>query len=212
MSPSTTSKVTTDHDEIRHWAEARGAKPAAVRRTESDDDPGIIRLEFPDYSGGDSLEEISWDEWFRKFDGNGLALLYQEHIANGDDSNFNQIIRRETAEEAERSTGGKGRSATHKGAAKRAKTAKTAASRGRAQRSEGREQTTRKSASGRGRSSTAGRASTRSRSGEKRASSASRGGASRGSAARTSRTTSRAKGARSSSRTGETSGRTNPPR
>jgi hypothetical protein len=27
------AKVTTDHDEIRKWAEARGGRPAAVRST-----------------------------------------------------------------------------------------------------------------------------------------------------------------------------------
>jgi len=42
------AKVTTDHDEIREWAEARGGRPAAVRRTHSKDNVGIIRIEFPD--------------------------------------------------------------------------------------------------------------------------------------------------------------------
>ena len=36
------AKVTTDHDEIRKWAEARGGRPAAVRRTHSKDNVGII--------------------------------------------------------------------------------------------------------------------------------------------------------------------------
>jgi len=27
------AKFTTDHDEIREWAEARGGRPAAVRKT-----------------------------------------------------------------------------------------------------------------------------------------------------------------------------------
>ena len=31
------AKVTTDHDEIRKWAEARGGHPAAVRSTPSKD-------------------------------------------------------------------------------------------------------------------------------------------------------------------------------
>ncbi|MBV8577374.1 MAG: hypothetical protein JOZ58_20320, partial [Acetobacteraceae bacterium] len=41
------AKVTTDHDEIREWAEARGGRPAAVRQTHSKDNVGIIRIEFP---------------------------------------------------------------------------------------------------------------------------------------------------------------------
>ena len=42
------AKFTTDHDEIREWAEARGGRLAAVRKTHGKDDPGIIRIEFPD--------------------------------------------------------------------------------------------------------------------------------------------------------------------
>ena len=97
--PSATSQVTTDHDEIRRWAEQRGGRPAHVKRTGNPDDPGILRIDFPGYSGEDSLEGISWDEWFDKFDKHGLALLYQETTANGQRSNFNKIVNRDTAEQ-----------------------------------------------------------------------------------------------------------------
>jgi hypothetical protein len=95
-----TSKTTTNHDEIRKWAEARKAKPSCVKGTGKNDDPGLIRLDFPGYSGGDSLEEISWDEWFEKFDANGLALLYQEETKDGEKSNFNKLVSRETADKS----------------------------------------------------------------------------------------------------------------
>ena len=58
------SRVLTDREEIRRWAEERNARPAAVAATESGDDPGIIRLDFPGYSGQGSLEEIEWNDWF----------------------------------------------------------------------------------------------------------------------------------------------------
>lgn len=90
----------TDHDEIRRWAEERGAKPACVRNTGSSRDVGIIRLDFPGYSGEQSLEPIEWDLWFAKFDEQGLALLHQETTAKGEKSNFNKLISRHTAEEA----------------------------------------------------------------------------------------------------------------
>jgi hypothetical protein len=93
MSP-TTSKTTTDHDEIRRWAEARGARPACVRGTGGDGDPGMIRLDFPGYSGESSLDEISWDEWFKAFDENRLALVYQDRTAGGERSNFNKLVAR----------------------------------------------------------------------------------------------------------------------
>ena len=89
-----TSKTTTDHAEIKKWAEARDGKPSHVKGTErGDDDAGLIRLDFPGYSG-DKLEAISWDDWFEKFDEGGLALVYQEHTADGKKSNFNKLVKR----------------------------------------------------------------------------------------------------------------------
>src|SRR3954452_15081822 len=94
---SSSARQLNDHDEIRQWAEERGGKPACVRGTGGGDDVGMIRLDFPGYSGADSLEEISWDEWFQKFDESGLALLFQQTTADGQQSNFNKLIARETA-------------------------------------------------------------------------------------------------------------------
>jgi hypothetical protein len=53
------AKPLTDHDEIRRWAEERNAKPSCVRDTGGSNDIGMIRLDFPGYSGANSLEEIS---------------------------------------------------------------------------------------------------------------------------------------------------------
>jgi len=57
----------------------------------------MIRLDFPGYSGGDSLQPISWDDWFEKFDEGGLALIVQEKTARGQKSNFNKLVARESA-------------------------------------------------------------------------------------------------------------------
>jgi hypothetical protein len=89
------SKTTTDHETIRRWAEERGAKPSAVKGTGDTEDAGIIRLDFPGFSGGDSLEEISWDEFFDKFEESQLALVYQEETVSGEKSNFNKLITRD---------------------------------------------------------------------------------------------------------------------
>jgi hypothetical protein len=88
------SKTTTDHEEIRSWAEERGGKPACVKGTGGKGDAGMIRLEFPGYSRSrdESLQKITWDEFFEKFDHNGLALVYQEKTASGQKSNFNKLI------------------------------------------------------------------------------------------------------------------------
>jgi len=93
------ARPTTDHEFIRAWAEERSGTPAAVKGTGGGEDPGIIRIDFPDYSGEGSLEPISWEEWFQKFDENDLALLVQEETAEGQKSNFNKIVKRQTAEQ-----------------------------------------------------------------------------------------------------------------
>jgi len=91
------SKSTTNHDEIRKWAEARSGKPATVKRTESNGEAGVLRIDFPGYSGSDSLEEISWEEFFKKFDEKQLAFLYQDETSSGEQSRFFKLVSRETA-------------------------------------------------------------------------------------------------------------------
>jgi hypothetical protein len=89
------SKTTTDHDEIRRWAEERGGKPASVRGTESgDEEAGVLRFDFPGGAGEDQLEHISWDDWFAKFDESKLALLYQEQRKGGGESTFFKLVKR----------------------------------------------------------------------------------------------------------------------
>src|SRR3954447_11774588 len=92
---SASSKTTTDHEEIRKWAEERGGKPACVMGTGGGGDAGILRIDFPGYSGEGKLKEISWDEFFEKFDEENLALLYQEKTKDGERSNFNKLVNRE---------------------------------------------------------------------------------------------------------------------
>ena len=107
--PSASSRTTTDHDEIRQWAEERGGLPSCVRNTRGRGDIGILRLDFPGYSGEGSLEEISWDDWFDKFDERGLALLFQETTTGGQRSNFNKLVSRGTAKQAQTAHRGTGR-------------------------------------------------------------------------------------------------------
>lgn len=91
------SRVITDHEEIREWTENRGGHPARVSRTGdggNGGDPGIIRIDFPGYSGEGSLEEISWEEFFDKFEEKQLALVVENQPPEGDKGRFNKLIRR----------------------------------------------------------------------------------------------------------------------
>jgi len=88
------AKITTDHDEIRKWTEARGGKPATVKSTKGANDPGLLRINFPGYRGEQTLVEISWDEFFKKFESKNLAFLYQDTTSDGKESRFFKLINR----------------------------------------------------------------------------------------------------------------------
>ena len=71
--------MTIDHDEIREWVEARGGFPATVEGTErASEAAGLLRIDFPGYSGKNTLAPIDWDEFFEKFEESKLAFLYDD--------------------------------------------------------------------------------------------------------------------------------------
>lgn len=88
------SKTTTDHEEIKHWVEERGGKPATVKGTGDGGEPGLLRIDFPGY-GGDELDPISWDDFFKNFDNKRLAFVYQDEMKSGKPSNFFKLVIKE---------------------------------------------------------------------------------------------------------------------
>ena len=76
-----------------------------MRGTGGPGDIGVLRLDFPGYTGAETLEHISWDEWFEKFDERDLALLYQDTTAAGEPSNFNRLVSRSGVEGEEMRAG-----------------------------------------------------------------------------------------------------------
>lgn len=93
------SNVTTDHGAIREWIEQRGGHPAVVKSTHEGKGSGILRVDFPGYSGEDTLEEIDWDEFFEIFDNRNLAFLCQDETRSGDESRFFKFVSRRETEE-----------------------------------------------------------------------------------------------------------------
>jgi hypothetical protein len=85
--------ITRDHDEIRNWVEDRGGLPAAV--LDEQGEPGVLRINYPGYSGDDRLETISWEDWFEQFDDSNLAFVYQEEVSTGQKSRFSKLVRAE---------------------------------------------------------------------------------------------------------------------
>lgn len=79
--------ATRNPDVIKHWAEEREATPATVPGTEHGDHLGVLRLNFPGY-GGKDLQEVSWDQWLKTVEDRKLVFLFQQHMKNGNQSNF----------------------------------------------------------------------------------------------------------------------------
>lgn len=82
------AQMTTDHETIRKWAEARDGRPARVKGTGDATDAGFLRLDFG--KPEQSLEAITWEEFFEKFDESKLALLYEDEPGN----RFNKLVSR----------------------------------------------------------------------------------------------------------------------
>jgi hypothetical protein len=76
------NRTTTDHEEIRRWAEERGGRPAAVVNSENNEDvpAGGLRIDFPDYDSGEPLQEITWAEFFDRFEEENLTFIFQEEM------------------------------------------------------------------------------------------------------------------------------------
>jgi hypothetical protein len=94
---SAESKTTTNHDEIKAWVEERGGQPARVKGTEKGDSVGLLRIDYPGFTGEDTLEPITWEQFFEAFDKNNLAFLYQEETKDGGLSRFSKLIDRDSA-------------------------------------------------------------------------------------------------------------------
>ena len=99
---SAEAQVTTDHEEIQNWVEERGGNPARVKNTDKAGSGGLLRIDYPGFSGEDTLETISWEEFFEAFEENNLAFLYQDETRDGKQSRFSKLIDRDSVKEKSR--------------------------------------------------------------------------------------------------------------
>jgi hypothetical protein len=159
---TTKSKTTIDHDEIRRWVESKGGAPAHVKTTGRGKEPGILRVDFPGFSGDRTLEKLSWDQWFDAFDKNGLAFIYQPS------TRFSKLVSRDTVG----AKGGRTRATPRRATgAKRATAKRATAKRGAAKKKTG--ETARRGA-------TAGRGTAKRTTAKRRSTAAERGAPKRG--------------------------------
>lgn len=92
MAESSTAHRTRDHQVIRRWTEERGGSPATVKETMEGEHAGLLRIDFPDHAGEGTLEHVSWEEFFQKFDAEQLDFLYQDETAEGKPSRFCKFV------------------------------------------------------------------------------------------------------------------------
>jgi hypothetical protein len=91
----TRAKTTIDHQSIQQWVEERGGTPARVKNTDSERGPGVLRIDYPGFTGEDTLEPLEWEIFFEAFETNELAFLYQDEP----DSRFSKFIARDNMRE-----------------------------------------------------------------------------------------------------------------
>lgn len=82
------TRTTIDHETIRHWAEERGGRPVLTREEEAG-----LRIAF---NRNDPLaaETMDWETFFRSFEAQNLALLYQHRNRDGAVSRFCRLVTR----------------------------------------------------------------------------------------------------------------------
>jgi hypothetical protein len=67
---------TSDHKFIQLWAEQRNGRPAVINETTNDNVTGVLRIKFPDDTS--NLKVITWEEFFKEFDENGMMFLFSD--------------------------------------------------------------------------------------------------------------------------------------
>ena len=95
------AKTTTDHAQIKQWVE-NAADVLLELKVQTKGTSGVLVIDYPGYAGTQTLETISWDDFFQGFEENKLAFLYQDETKAGDESRFSKLINRDSATEQSR--------------------------------------------------------------------------------------------------------------
>lgn len=80
--------ITIEAQQIRNWAESRGARP--VLKTEPDD-VQTPAIRFPEQDIG---REVSWEQWLASFETGLWAFVWQDTTQDGQVSRFCRLVRR----------------------------------------------------------------------------------------------------------------------
>jgi len=101
MGDSDTSprNITTDHETIRKWVEARSGEPAHITGQVDDDANSLYIVRADEKMEG--LDSLSWEGFFETFEAEGLAFVYQDReVGETDEWLYDLVDREEVAERA----------------------------------------------------------------------------------------------------------------
>jgi len=65
----------------------------------------MLLIDYPGYSGTETLETISWEEFFLGFEEKNLAFLYKNKTKAGDEGRFSKLINRDSAADKSQAAG-----------------------------------------------------------------------------------------------------------
>lgn len=85
-------KVTGDHTLIQQWILERKGKPVTRKVIRGTEILRVLQISFPDSAGQETLEEISWENFFECFEKEQLVFLYQEFALDGSLSRSYQFL------------------------------------------------------------------------------------------------------------------------
>jgi hypothetical protein len=89
------TRATTDHEMIRLWVRERGGAPAMVRRIDQPDE-GALAINFPNDGSDQPIIDISWSDFFERFDDRKLAFVYRVSLPDAEDAHVYQLVDRDT--------------------------------------------------------------------------------------------------------------------
>ncbi len=93
-------KQTVNHDEIRHWSQKVGARPAKIDHIDAGADKVGLRLDFKGSEDEEILPEkagkgyITWDEFFKEFEAQQLLFVYEDEPEGADKTTWYRFGKR----------------------------------------------------------------------------------------------------------------------
>lgn len=89
------TRATSDHETIRQWVAERGGAPAMVRRVGQPAE-GALLINFPNDGSDGPVIDISWADFFQRFEDRNLAFVYRESLPDAEDAHYYQLVDRQT--------------------------------------------------------------------------------------------------------------------